>query len=57
MRLLATFTALQCAVNNSGLAIKEGRIVEKRAISDFARRPADTYRRLRMAITYPDMDV
>lgn len=45
------------AVNNSGLAIKEGRIVEKRAISDFARRPADTYRRLRMAITYPDMDV
>ena len=39
------------------LAIKEGRIVEKRAISDFARRPADTYRRLRMAITYPDMDV
>ena len=32
------------------LAIKEGRIVEKRAISDFARRPADTYRRLRMAI-------
>ena len=39
------------------LAIKEGKIVEKRAISDFARRPADTYRRLRMAITYPDMDV
>lgn len=39
------------------LAIKEGRIVEKRAISDFARRPADTYRRLRMAITYSDMDV
>lgn len=39
------------------LVIKEGRIVEKRAISDFARRPADTYRRLRMAITYPDMDV
>lgn len=31
------------------LAIKNGIIVEKRAISDFAHKPADTYRRLQGA--------
>lgn len=34
------------------LAIKNGIIVEKRAVSDFARKPADTYRRLQGAINH-----
>ena len=32
------------------MAVKDGTIVEKTLISDFARRPADTYRRLQAAV-------
>lgn len=34
------------------LAVKSGAIVEKKSIADFARRPADTYRRLQAAVEY-----
>lgn len=34
------------------LAVKGGAIVEKKAIVDFARRPADTYKRLQAAVEY-----
>lgn len=34
------------------LAVKGGAIVEKKSIADFARRPADTYRRLQAAVEY-----
>ena len=32
------------------LAVKGGKIVEKKSIDDFAKRPADTYRRLQAAV-------
>lgn len=34
------------------LAIKDSTIVERKAIADFARRPADTYRRLQAAVEF-----
>ena len=34
------------------LAVKGGVIVEKKSIVDFAKRPADTYRRLQAAVEY-----
>lgn len=34
------------------LAVKGGAIVEKKSIADFAKRPADTYRRLQAAVEF-----
>lgn len=39
------------------LAIKDSTIVEKKAIADFARRPADTYRRLQAAVEFLKEDL
>ena len=38
--------------DGNSLAIKGEAIAEKKSIVDFARRPADTYRRLQAAVEY-----
>ena len=38
--------------DGNSLAVKGGTIVEKKSIVDFAKRPADTYRRLQAAVEY-----
>ena len=48
-RCLVTLRVLS---DGNTLAVKGGTIVEKKSIVDFARRPADTYRRLQAAVEY-----
>lgn len=38
--------------NGDILAVKDGAIVERKSVADFARRPADTYRRLQAAVEH-----
>ena len=43
---------LRVLSDGNTLAVKGGTIVEKKSIVDFAKRPADTYRRLQAAVEY-----